>query len=111
MIERDIAKVALKETPKKVESTIIPITEVDGISSEAFKISEFLRGGIASMVNITATYPVYKLVFRQQVFGLKPLEALSQLRTEGFGNLYRGIGLPLISRSITCGKRLDYLYR
>ena len=67
MIERDIAVVTPKLAPKHVEPAIIPVTEA---TSASFKVSEFLRGGIASMVNITATYPVYKLVFRQQVFCL-----------------------------------------
>jgi len=62
---------------------------------------EFSAGFFSGQVNILATYPIHKTMFRQVVHHISVLEALKQLRREGLLVLYRGAVPPLIHKSIT----------
>ena len=62
---------------------------------------DFICGGVASFVNVWATFPLNKLMFRQQVYGFRFFRALRQLRKEGLVNLYRGLLPPLLQRTAT----------
>ena len=62
---------------------------------------EYFCGAAASFVNIVVTFPVYKVMFRQQLQGIRLKYAVKQLRSEGLYYLYRGIGPPLMSRTLT----------
>ena len=62
---------------------------------------EYFCGAAASFVNIVVTFPVYKAMFRQQLQGIRLKYAVKQLRSEGLHYLYRGIGPPLMSRTLT----------
>lgn len=62
---------------------------------------EYLSGGSAAIVNIAATFPINKLIFRQQLFSIRLPKAMKQLRHEGMRNLYRGVLPPLIQRTVT----------
>lgn len=62
---------------------------------------EYFCGAAASFVNIVVTFPVYKAMFRQQLQGIRLKYAVKQLRSEGLHYLYRGIGPPLMSRTMT----------
>ena len=59
----------------------------------------FICGGVASFVNVCATFPLNKVMFRQQVYGFRFFRALKQLRKEGLANLYRGLLPPLLQRT------------
>lgn len=61
--------------------------------------SEFVYGGVASFINVCVTFPINKVMFRQQVHGIRFFKALRQLRREGLVNLYRGLLPPLLQRT------------
>jgi len=50
-------------------------------------------------VNITATFPLNKVMFRQQLYGINVSNAIRQLRREGWLNLYRGVMPPLMQKT------------
>ncbi|CAG2165127.1 unnamed protein product [Oppiella nova] len=62
---------------------------------------EFMCGLMAAMVNINLTFPISKVIFRQMLYGVHIKSAVQQLRLEGLRYLYRGIGPPLMQRSVT----------
>ena len=53
------------------------------------------------MVNILVTFPINKIMFRQQVHGIRFFRALNQIHKEGISNLYRGLLPPLLQRTAT----------
>ena len=59
---------------------------------------DFVCGGGAACVNILVTFPLFKLMLRQQIDGVRAFKALGQLRREGISNLYRGILPPLLQK-------------
>lgn len=63
--------------------------------------NEYVCGAIASLVNITVTFPMNKLMFRQQVHGIRLPRALKQLYREGMAFLYRGLLPPMLQRTAT----------
>lgn len=65
------------------------------------KSEDFICGGVASFVNVCVTFPINKVMFRQQVHGIRFFRALRQLRREGLFNLYRGLLPPLMQRTAT----------
>ena len=75
---------------------------------------EYVAGFLSSATNILLTYPVNKLIFRQQIYRLKTVDAIQQLRDEGFLILYRGMTLPLLQKtfslSIMFGANAHYLH-
>lgn len=62
---------------------------------------EFACGWGAAFVNITITYPVYKMIFRQMLHGVQLNQAFGQIRSEGVTFLYRGIFPPLAQKTIS----------
>nr|XP_023646269.1 solute carrier family 25 member 51-like [Paramormyrops kingsleyae]XP_023646279.1 solute carrier family 25 member 51-like [Paramormyrops kingsleyae]XP_023646286.1 solute carrier family 25 member 51-like [Paramormyrops kingsleyae]XP_023646294.1 solute carrier family 25 member 51-like [Paramormyrops kingsleyae] len=58
-------------------------------------------GSCASFANIVVTFPLQKVLFRQQLYGVRLSEALWQLRRDGLRNLYRGLLPPLLQRTAT----------
>ena len=65
------------------------------------KYKEFVCGGCASVVNTGVTYPLSKIIFRQQIFGLTTTSALQQVRGEGIKYIYRGVVFPLMQRGFS----------
>ncbi|KAH7646018.1 hypothetical protein DERF_007086 [Dermatophagoides farinae] len=68
---------------------------------DSCQLSDYLCGFGAAIVNVYATFPINKLIFRQMLHGQSVRKATATLRSEGIGRLYRGIAPPLIQRSIT----------
>ncbi|CAH1957741.1 unnamed protein product [Acanthoscelides obtectus] len=62
---------------------------------------EFACGWGAAFINVTITYPVNKLIFRQMLHGVKLQHAYSQLHSEGIHFLYRGILPPLCQKTLS----------
>lgn len=62
---------------------------------------EYVCGALSSLVNIAVTFPLNKVMFRQQVQGIRLLRAVRQLRREGLAYLYRGLLPPLLQRTAT----------
>ena len=65
------------------------------------RAEDFICGGVASFVNVCVTFPVNKVMFRQQYHGFRIFRAMQELRIEGFVNLYRGLLPPLLQRTAT----------
>jgi len=61
--------------------------------------NETLAGGAAAIVNILLTYPIYKTMFRQQVYGSSFLQTIRAISAEGTSNLYRGLAAPLVQKT------------
>ncbi|XP_042215261.1 mitochondrial nicotinamide adenine dinucleotide transporter SLC25A51-like isoform X1 [Homarus americanus] len=62
---------------------------------------EFVCGWGAAFINITVTFPMNKLMFRQMLHGISTASAVKQLKREGLKNLYRGILPPLCQKTIS----------
>ncbi|XP_072041887.1 mitochondrial nicotinamide adenine dinucleotide transporter SLC25A51-like [Amphiura filiformis] len=62
---------------------------------------EYVSGGGAAVVNIAATFPLNKLIFRQQLLNIRLRVAVKQLKHEGMRTLYRGVLPPLCQRTLT----------
>lgn len=62
---------------------------------------EFLCGWGAAFINVSVTFPINKVMFRQMLHGMHTLDALRQLRSEGFHYLYRGILPPLCQKTVS----------
>lgn len=62
---------------------------------------EFVCGCGAAAINIVTTFPLNKLIFRQQIYGIHASSALRQLHQEGFMLLYRGVLPPLVQKTST----------
>ena len=62
---------------------------------------EFVCGAVASLVNIAVTFPLNKIMFRQQVHGIRLPRAFKQVRREGLVYLYRGLLPPMLQRTAT----------
>ncbi|KAM3867375.1 solute carrier family 25 member 51b [Diretmus argenteus] len=58
-------------------------------------------GCMAAFTNIVVTFPMQKVLFRQQLHGVLAMEAVRQLQRDGLRNLYRGLLPPLLQKSTT----------
>ncbi|XP_022069594.1 solute carrier family 25 member 51b [Acanthochromis polyacanthus] len=61
----------------------------------------YVCGSIAAFTNIVVTFPIQKVLFRQQLHGVFATEAVRQLQRDGLRNLYRGLLPPLLQKSTT----------
>lgn len=62
---------------------------------------EFFCGWGAAIINVTLTYPINKLIFRQILHGTQIIPAFLQLKREGFYYLYRGILPPMCQKTLS----------
>ena len=63
--------------------------------------ADYICGALASLINISLTFPINKLMFRQQFQGIRVFRALNQLRGEGMTFIFRGFFPPLLQRTTT----------
>ena len=63
--------------------------------------NDYLCGAIASFVNITVTFPINKIMFRQQMYGIRFYKAFRHIRKEGVSFLFRGVLPPMLQRTAT----------
>ncbi|KAI7801471.1 solute carrier family 25 member 51b [Triplophysa rosa] len=61
----------------------------------------YVCGSFAAFTNILVTFPIQKVLFRQQLHGVRVTEAVRQLQREGLRNLYRGLLPPLLQKTTT----------
>ena len=80
------------------ETVMIPRAHDSNVDEAAV---EYVAGAGASVVNIIVTFPLYKVMFRQQMEGLRLRRAMAQLHGEGLTNIFRGLLPPLIQRTMT----------
>ncbi|XP_061184866.1 mitochondrial nicotinamide adenine dinucleotide transporter SLC25A51-like [Saccostrea echinata] len=73
--------------------------------------AEFVCGWGSAFVNITVTFPINKVMFRQQLLGVRTFAALRQLQTEGLSNLYRGFFPPLIQKTASMTLMFGIYYK
>lgn len=71
------------------------------VKSEPKDFREYICGLCAAFVNINVTFPINKVIFRQMLYGVETKSAVNQLKVEGIRYLYRGIGPPLMQRTIS----------
>ncbi|XP_004717785.1 solute carrier family 25 member 53 [Echinops telfairi] len=60
----------------------------------------YALGAISNFMSTFLTFPVYKVVFRQQIHAVAVSEAVRQLWHEGPRYFYRGIYPPLLSKTL-----------
>lgn len=63
--------------------------------------NDYVCGAIASLFNVIVTFPINKVMFRQQVHGIRFFKACRQLQKEGAMYIYRGLLPPLLQRTAT----------
>ena len=73
--------------------------EMSGKTYATDHYEEFVCGWGASVINITCTFPVNKVMFRQQLHGINTVASIKQLKREGLFYLYRGLLPPLLQKS------------
>lgn len=61
----------------------------------------YVCGSLAAFTNIIVTFPIQKVLFRQQLHGVRATEAVHQLQREGLRHLYRGLLPPLLQKTTT----------
>ncbi len=71
------------------------------VISEPKDMREYICGLGAAFVNINVTFTISKVIFRQMLYGVETKSAVNQLKVEGIRYLYRGIGPPLMQRTIS----------
>ena len=75
------------------------LPESETFRSATFQYREFICGWGAAFINITVTFPLNKVMFRQQLYGISSRKALAQLQKEGIVNLYRGLVPPCLQKT------------
>ncbi|XP_068921329.1 solute carrier family 25 member 53 [Petaurus breviceps papuanus] len=60
----------------------------------------YTLGAISSFLSTFVTFPIYKVVFRQQIHAVSVPEAANQLHQEGLRRFYRGIYPPLLAKTL-----------
>lgn len=77
---------------------------------EKWKRPEFLCGWGAAFVNISVTFPINKVMFRQQLYGVRLWKAIEQLRMEGLTHIYRGLMPPLLQKTTSMSLMFGLYY-
>ncbi|XP_015516440.1 mitochondrial nicotinamide adenine dinucleotide transporter SLC25A51 [Neodiprion lecontei] len=93
---------ASKDSEKDVNATAqekIPLSSIMKITSHDAR--EFACGWGAAVINVTVTYPINKIIFRQILEGVPAGAAAKQLSEEGVRLLYRGILPPLCQKTLS----------
>ncbi|CAG5133436.1 unnamed protein product [Candidula unifasciata] len=72
---------------------------------------EFVCGWGAAFINICITFPLNKIMFRQQLHGISGLRAINQLRKDGPRFLYRGLLPPLLQKSSSLSVMFGMYYK
>lgn len=80
-----------------------PKQDVEGPRDPMVPFLSYLHGGTSSLLSTLPTlvvFPVYKIVFRQQIHNTPVQQAVGQLYKEGLVKLYRGVAPPLLMRTL-----------
>ncbi|KAL3889953.1 hypothetical protein ACJMK2_002268 [Sinanodonta woodiana] len=80
------------------------------IQQQTSEWREFICGWGAAVVNVTITFPINKVMFRQQLCGMSAMKAIGQLQKEGIRNLYRGLLSPFLQKSTTMSLMFGLYY-
>ncbi|EGI61849.1 PREDICTED: solute carrier family 25 member 51 [Acromyrmex echinatior] len=82
-----------------VTSEKIPLHSVLRLNNSDVK--EFFCGWGAAVINVSVTYPINKITFRQILEGVPVDAAIGQMSQEGIRLLYRGILPPLCQKTLS----------
>ncbi|EZA58349.1 hypothetical protein DMN91_006005 [Ooceraea biroi] len=82
-----------------VASEKLSLHSVLKLNSNDFK--EFICGWGAAVINVSVTFPVNKVIFRQILEGVPVGAAVGQMSREGIQLLYRGILPPLCQKTLS----------
>lgn len=89
----------------KIETDVLPKKKKIKLSSilqpNSNDLREFVCGWGSAVINITVTYPINKIIFRQILDGVPASAAIRQLKQEGVSLLYRGILPPLCQKTLS----------
>lgn len=62
---------------------------------------EFFCGWAAAIINVSITYPINKIIFRQMLHGVNTTSAYLELKNEGIHYLYRGMLPPMCQKTLS----------
>ncbi|XP_053996354.1 mitochondrial nicotinamide adenine dinucleotide transporter SLC25A51 isoform X2 [Hylaeus anthracinus] len=82
-----------------VTSQNVSIGSLLALKKNDFK--EFVCGWGAAVINVSVTFPINKIIFRQILEGVPANTALQQISKEGVRLLYRGILPPLCQKTLS----------
>ncbi|KAF7408452.1 hypothetical protein HZH66_002989 [Vespula vulgaris] len=82
-----------------ITSPKVTLKSVLRLNNNDFK--EFICGWGAAVINVSITFPLNKIIFRQILEGVPAGTALQQLSQEGIKLLYRGILPPLCQKTLS----------
>ncbi|KAF1384536.1 hypothetical protein PFLUV_G00121240 [Perca fluviatilis] len=72
----------------------------EGLKDPMVRFHSFLHGGTSSLLSTFIVFPVYKIVFRQQIHNTPVYQAVGQLYKEGPAKLFRGVTPPLLMKTL-----------
>ena len=91
---------------------------VNSKNHQTFK--DFVCGFGAASTNLLITFPINKIIFRQQLLAISSQSAFKQLQSEGILFLYRGLLPPIIQKSTSaaimfgvfgdCNRKFEKMY-
>ncbi|KAM9850152.1 solute carrier family 25 member 53-like [Aulostomus maculatus] len=64
------------------------------------RFRSYLHGGTSGLLSTLIVFPVYKIIFRQQIHNTQANRAVVQIYREGPLKLYRGVAPPLVMRTL-----------
>lgn len=82
-----------------VTSPKVTVKSVLRLNNNDFK--EFICGWGSAVINVSITFPINKIIFRQILEGVPASTALRQISQEGIKLLYRGILPPLCQKTLS----------
>ncbi|XP_032670015.1 solute carrier family 25 member 51 [Odontomachus brunneus] len=82
-----------------ITSEEISLRSIFKLNHNDFK--EFICGWGAAVINVTVTFPINKIIFRQILEGVPVTAAVGQMSREGIQLLYRGILPPLCQKTLS----------
>ncbi|KAK2581505.1 hypothetical protein KPH14_005168 [Odynerus spinipes] len=82
-----------------VTSPNVTLRSVLRLNNNDFK--EFICGWGSAVINVSITFPINKIIFRQILEGVPAGTALRQISQEGIKLLYRGILPPLCQKTLS----------
>lgn len=91
-------------------STSFPVSSYADAVLNRVKRPEFICGWGAAFVNISVTFPINKVMFRQQLYGVRTLRAIGQLQKEGLSHIYRGLLPPLLQKTTSMSLMFGLYY-
>lgn len=91
----------MQETSAEVHGPVLTATSNSTSIYSGKPPGEYVCGWGAAFINVAATFPINKVMFRQMLHGVGTLRAVRQLQVEGLRHLYRGCLPPLVQKTFS----------